>query len=228
MTIRNDSRLQLRATSGCCSHSWPQVINRGNEQTVDGTSTPKVKWELSGTALTKFLACLDEDVERAGAQYESLRRALIKFFDWRLAAFPEELADEALNRVIRKIDEGETPRDVPTYCHGIARMVLLESLKRPEAKRADIEDLGQFAAPEPVPAADERQVCFEQCLRELPLESRQLILQYYQDERRDKINNRLALAERLGIPLNALRSRAQRLRERLEQCVSRCAKKIEG
>jgi hypothetical protein len=50
-------------------------------------------------------------------------------------------------------------------------------------------------------------------------------MQYYQDEKRDKIDHRKGLAERLGIPLNALRSRAQRMRDRLEKCVSECVEK---
>jgi len=58
--------------------------------------------------------------------------------------------------------------------------------------------------------------------------SRQLILQYYRDEKREKINCRLAMAERLVIPLNALRSRAQRNRNRLEECVNCCIQKNVG
>jgi hypothetical protein len=54
-----------------------------------------------------------------------------------------------------------------------------------------------------------------------------LITDYYKDEKRQKINNRLSLAERLGIPLNALRSRAQRVREKLEQCVMQCCAKTD-
>lgn len=192
---------------------------------MDGTSTPKLKWMLTSEALAKFLACLDAEAERAGEQYELIRLALVKFFDWRRAQFPAELADETLNRVIRKIDEGENLRDVPSYCLGVARHVWRESLKRPESQRVDLEELGPLAAPMPEAIEDERQACFEHCLQELPPENRQLILQYYQDDRRTKINNRLALTEHLGIPLNALRSRVQRIRDRLEQCVLLCLKK---
>jgi RNA polymerase sigma factor (sigma-70 family) len=193
---------------------------------MEGASVSKSEWTLSAEALARFLACLDPDTDRAGEKYESLRLALIKFFDWRGAHFPEELADETINRVIRKLDEGETLRDIPTYCYGVARLVLLEKLKAPESKRADFEELPPSAlvAPEPE-EKDERQDCFERCLKELPVESRQLILQYYGDEKREKINRRLAMAERLGIPLNALRSRAQRIRNRLEECVNGCLKK---
>jgi DNA-directed RNA polymerase specialized sigma24 family protein len=193
---------------------------------MDGMTTPKIKWELTREALAKFLASLDPDTERAGGKYEALREALVKFFQWRRALFPEELADEALNRVIRKVDEGEAPRDVPTYCHGVARMVLLETLKRPENKRADLEEIESLATLAPdVHDEDERQSCFDGCLRELPVENRRLIMRYYQDERRRKIENRLALAEELGIDVTALRNRALRIRDKLDKCVTRCLKK---
>src|SRR5262249_51421039 len=125
-----------------------------------------------------------------------------------------------------KIDEGESIRDIPTYCHGVARLVLLEKLKGPESKRTDFEELPPAAlvAPEPE-ERDERQECFERCLNELPVENRQLILQYYSDDKPEKIDRRLALARRLSIPLNALRSRAQRIRNRLEECVNGCMNK---
>jgi RNA polymerase sigma factor (sigma-70 family) len=193
---------------------------------MDGVSVPKSEWTLSAEALAGFLACLDPDSDRAGEKYESLRLTLMKFFDWRGAHFPEECADETINRVIRKIAEGQSVRDIPTYCHGVARLVLLESLKGPESKRTDFEELPPTALVAHKPEErDERQDCFEQCLKELPIENRRLILQYYLDEKRDKINRRLEMAERLGIPLNALRSRAQRIRNRLEECVNGCLKK---
>lgn len=193
---------------------------------MDASPTPKRKWMLTSEALAKFLACLETDAERAGEKYEAIRLALVKFFDWRRAHHPEELADETLNRAIRHVDEGEIPNDVPTYCLGIARFVLRESLRRPEQRAIELEEAGPLITPAAQEITeDERQTCFEQCLRELSFENRQLITQYYQDERRQKINNRLALAERMGIPLNALRSRAQRIRDRLEQCVAGCQKK---
>ncbi len=174
----------------------------------------------------KLLAWLDPDSEKAGEKYEAIRQKLVKFFDWRGAHFPEDCADETLNRVTRKIDEGDAIQDVATYCHGVARLVFLETLKSPDNKRTDFEELPPLAAAEPtVEEADARQECFNRCLRELPVVSQQVLLQYYQDEKRSKINNRLSLAERLGIPLNALRNRVQRLRDKLEQCIHRCLQK---
>jgi DNA-directed RNA polymerase specialized sigma24 family protein len=108
----------------------------------------------------------------------------------------------------------------------VARLVLLERLKSPEQRRADFEELPPSAlvAPEPE-EKDDKQECFDWCLKELPLESRQLIMRYYSHEEREKIDNRLALSRHLGIPINALRSRAQRIRNRLEECVKSCLKK---
>jgi RNA polymerase sigma factor (sigma-70 family) len=161
-------------------------------------------------------------MERAGEKYEIIRRKLVKYFDWHGAHFPEECADETINRVIRKL-ESEPIIDISTYCIGIARFVFLETLKKSDNRQVSLDELNPVAAAQP--EEEEyiaRQECLEHCLRELPVESRQLILQYYRDERRDKINNRQAMADQLGIPLNALRSRVQRIRDKLEQCVKSC------
>ncbi|MEW6734893.1 MAG: sigma-70 family RNA polymerase sigma factor [Acidobacteriota bacterium] len=177
---------------------------------------------LTGGAFKRFLSCLDADTERAGEKYEAIRRKLVKVFDWRGAHFPEECADETINRIIRKLESGETIHDIPTYCYGIARLVFLETLKKPSNRKVSLDELNSVAAPPLQEEENAQQECFERCLGKLPIETRQLILQYYQDERRDKINNRQALADRLGIPLNALRSRVQRIRDKLEQCITNC------
>ncbi len=193
---------------------------------MDSFLSSKTKWTLTAEAFAKLLACLDADAETAGGKYEAIRQKLVKFFDWRGAHFPEDCADETLNRVTRKIDEGDVIQDVATYCHGVARLVFLETLKSADGKRTDFEELPPLAAPEPVvEESNARQECFNRCLRELPAASQQVLLQYYQDEKRSKINNRLSLAERLGIPLNALRNRVQRLRDKLEECIHQCLQK---
>jgi DNA-directed RNA polymerase specialized sigma24 family protein len=179
-----------------------------------------VDWELTEEAFAKFLACLDPDPARAGEKYEELREALLKLLDWRGARFPEELVDEALNRVTRKLEERETIRDLHTYCHGVARLVFLQSLEHPGNKRVGIEELSMVAIPEP-DVADVRRECLNYCLRRLPPENRELIIEYYRKEGRQKIDYRVAMAERLGIPPSALHSRAQRIRDKLERCIMR-------
>lgn len=182
------------------------------------------EWVLTEGAFAKFLTCLDPDPARAGERYEELREALVKFMYWRGAHFPEELVDETFNRVARKLDEGGTIRDIPSYCHGVARLVFLQWRERPENRRVGLEELPPLSTsvPEPEPE-DLRRECLNHCLRQLPEENRQLIIEYYRKERREKIDHRSLMAQRLGIPLTALRSRAQRIREKLERCILQCS-----
>jgi RNA polymerase sigma factor (sigma-70 family) len=194
---------------------------------MNGSSLQK-RWALTQEAFEKFLACLDTDRERAGQKYEMIRSKLIDFFTWRDCLFPEDHADETINRVIRKIDEGEEIRDPSTYVFGIARMLLLEIAKSQAREQAALSQLPQ---PQPVEESDsqsDRQVeCLKGCLQELPPESRQLIIQYYQGESSVKINNRKKLAEMLGLQSSTLRIRAFRLREKLEACLNECLSRIE-
>ncbi len=183
------------------------------------------EWILTQAAFDKLLANLGSEPELAAERYEELRRMLVKFFAWRGTSFPEECADETLNRVARRLDEGLIVQTIPGYCYGIARLVLLEWAKAPDRKGVSLDEL--TPAQSPLARAVEENLeleCFEECLRTLPTDSREVIVQYYREEKRAQIDHRRQLAERLGIPLNALRSRAQRTRQKLEQCITECLK----
>jgi DNA-directed RNA polymerase specialized sigma24 family protein len=182
-----------------------------------------VKHEVGGItdqALERLLACFDDDREKAAEKYLLLRQKLVSFFRWRGAAFPDDCADRTLNVAARKLAEGQDVRDLASYCGGIARMVLLEARREEERERAALEEL---AASVRTPRGDEedtRMAVFNTCLDELPPDHRELILSYYRSEQSDRIVARQRLAARLGIPLNALRIRAFRIRSRLEASVN--------
>ena len=183
---------------------------------------------LTADSFTKLLASLDPDRERAGEKYEDLRRTLIRFFEWRGAPFPEEHADESFNRVARKLGEGLEVRNIGGYCYKVARLVFLETTKRHDAKLASLESVKfELTAPK-TDETLEKEVCLaclEDCLSGLPGQSAELILEYYRYEKRSQIDRRRALAERLGLRRDALANRAQRLRDKLAQCVSGCFRK---
>ena len=180
-------------------------------------------WYLTQEAFDRFLCLLDVDRDRSGEIYETLRRSLIHMFIWRSCREPETLADETINRVIRKVDEGEEVRDLISYAHGVARMLLLETFRKQEREQIGIEDLPPPAV-EPIRHEDGENgvLCLRRCLNRLPEESRKLIVQYYQGEKSAKIEQRKRLAGGLCITLNALRYRAFELRQRLEGCIERC------
>ena len=192
---------------------------------------PSSKWSLSQGAFDRFLSTLDPDRELAGERYETLRRNLIHLFTWRGCREPEDHADEAINRTIRKIDEGEEIRDLISYVHGVARHLLLEVFKSRQREQNALEQL----PPPIIPAREPDRLidgagdgtgdgvpCLRRCLNRLPQESRQLIIQYYQGDKRAKIEQRKQLADSLRITANALRFRAFDLRQKLEGCITRC------
>jgi len=184
------------------------------------------RWSLTQPAFDQFLSLLDLDRDRAGEIYETMRRNLVQLFVWRGCRAPEDHADETINRVIRKIDEGEEVRDPISYAHGVARRLLLEIFKKQEREQIGIDDLPPLAAqPEPLDEAEDGVLCLRRCLNRLPEESRQLIVLYYQGEKSVKIENRKRLAESLRITLNALRYRAFDLRQRLQGCIERCIRR---
>jgi RNA polymerase sigma factor (sigma-70 family) len=185
---------------------------------------------LTSDTFANLLLRLDSDQNRAGEQYEELRRKLIRFFEWRLAPFPEDHADEVFNRLAKRLAEGVAVRNPGTYCYEIARLVLLEALRSRDSRRASLDDVNVGVVEEGADEAEQRETCLaclDDCLRALPENGRELIVEYYQDDKRDRITSRKELAARLGLKREALANRAQRLRDKLEQCVTRCvAKKI--
>ena len=185
--------------------------------------------ELTSQAFIRLLERLGDDEEQAAKKYEDLRHTLIRTFEWRGAPFPEEHADETFNRLARKLDEGVEIRNITEYSYTVARLVWLESLKGVHKRLAPLDEIEH----EPV-ALDtsgevaEKEVrlnCLDDCLDSLPAESRELIMEYYVDEKRGRIDRRRDLAARLGLRRDALANRSQRLRDKLEQCVTRCLKK---
>jgi DNA-directed RNA polymerase specialized sigma24 family protein len=152
-----------------------------------------------------------------------MRRRLVAYFARKRSPQCEELADETLNRVSRRLEEEGAITDAPParYCYIVARFVFLESLRTNQP--------GHFqAGPDlavPDPAADTLEPllhCLDRCLVELKAADRELILGYYDGAHDVKIRHRRELAARLALSANALTIRACRIRDRLEACVSSC------
>jgi DNA-directed RNA polymerase specialized sigma24 family protein len=177
---------------------------------------------LTADAFAQLLARLHSDPEQAGEVYEALRGTLLGFFTWRGAATPEECADETLDRLAAKLAEGVVIEDVRRFARGVARLVLLEHWRDPALQRATLDETTP-RPPAPPEAGDEgRHACLERCLAELPEDGRTLILRYYTSDGRSRIDSRRRLAQDLRVSESALRNRAQRLRDRLERCLTAC------
>ena len=190
------------------------------------SSRTKARWTLTPDAFEKLLDAFSKDREEAGVRYELVRRKLVRFFEWRNVEPADYYADETINRVARRIAEGQVIENINSYFYGVARMVYMEALKEQEHGAVPLDEAPQSLqqkTPEPIDP-EPRVLCFDRCLDLLPADNRRLIVGYYQEERRAKIELRQELADSLHIPLNALRIRAHRIRVRLEQCITQCLK----
>lgn len=178
---------------------------------------------LTPEGLDALLAFLDADRERAGELYEAIRRRLVRLFEWRGLAFPEDLADETINRVARRIAEGTEVRATDPYGYfcGVAHLISKEVTRRAARERVALEQ-GDWPASssEEDADADVRLECLRRCLGKLPEEQRLLVLRYHQEQ--DHIRSRQTLSQEMGIPMNALRIRVHRIRRKLEDCVQEC------
>jgi DNA-directed RNA polymerase specialized sigma24 family protein len=187
----------------------------------DGQDHARQKWTLTQDAFDRLLIALGDDRDSGGEKYLEIRTNLIRFFAWRGCSFPEDHADETFNRIAKKIDEGEQILNPAGYAMGVARLLLLEIIKSRQREQSALNEMGT-ASEVAADDGDERLECLQNCLQTLSPDNRELILQYYQGEKSEKIRNRKKLLERLGIPVNTLRMRALRLRERLQGCVEQC------
>ena len=173
---------------------------------------------LTQREFDELLAWLDEEREQAGQRYEEIRRRLIKFFTCRGCPESEDLADETINRVARKVSQiaADYHGDKALYFHGVARLVHLEY-------RHKLHRAGALPpAPQPSDEVERTHMCLEECLARLDVATRRLVVQYYRGQGRAKIRQRQQLAAQLGIALNALRIRACRIREKIYQCMQGC------
>ncbi len=193
---------------------------------IPAVSHPRRKWVLKQDAFDKLLDSLGEDRESAGERYLEIRSNLVRFFEWRGSSFPEDHADETINRVAKRISEREEILNPASYCLGVARMLLLEINRERVREQRALSDLTSSMItsnqPEDSEEHEARIDCLRECLQQLSPDNRELILQYYHGDKGAKIDSRKKLSERLGIPVNTLRMRALRIREELQRSVENC------
>lgn len=173
--------------------------------------------DLKQEEFDRLLSWLDQDRERAGVLYEKIRWRLITILAARGCDLAEELADETIDRVSRRVAEIERlyVGDPAIYFLGVMNNVHHEYLKRPPIPRV-VPNQDQ------VEANEQLHICLDRCLEKLSPHARQLIEQYYAEDKSAKINLRRRLARDFGIAAGTLRLRALRIRARLQECIQQC------
>ena len=187
--------------------------------------------QLTEPAFRRLLVWLDGGVDSQGETYLEMRRRLIAYFDRRNSASPDQLVDETFNRVANTLEQSGTIAVTPParYCYVVARFVFLEDVRGREsahvsaAARADrLVTTSKDDEADAFAIREQRLECLDRCLNALDPAQRGLIVGTYSGIGREKIDRRRGLAARLGITMNALSSRASRIRDLLERCVAKC------
>lgn len=199
------------------------VARRWSPQSKKDMSPAKKLRELKQDEFDQLLSWLDPDPRRAGLAYEKIRRRLIAILASRGCISAEELADETIDRVARRvIDIRDAYVGEPAiYFLGVMNNVHHEYLKRPIMPRLPERD-------DHAEAREKTHGCLERCLAKLTTNSREMIEGYYAEDRQAKIDLRKRLAAEFGISANTLRSRALRIREKLQACIVQCLQSETG
>lgn len=175
---------------------------------------------MTSQEFESLLLWLSHDREKAGALYEIIRRKLIGFFINRGCVSPEELTDDTISRVARKVAEGGVNSERPLrFCYGVAKNVHFEYLKRLKKMKDLSPDYQKAFEHED---REREMACLDICLEKLTPENRTLIKEYLAYEGGKKIRTRRELAARMGKGMNALRIRIFRILNTLRECIMNC------
>jgi DNA-directed RNA polymerase specialized sigma24 family protein len=195
---------------------------------LTGTSPSNSKWTPTQQSFEKLLAALNSKPNEAGKIYEIVRVKLLRYFERNGIADTDLYVDVTLDRVMRRLDEGELIANIMAFIYVVASYVRMEAwnhqkkLREAESESKEITESKQRQDVGESP----RQLCLDQCLNDLPVETRMLIRDYFSEEGSAKIKLRRQMAKGLGIEMNALRIRVHRIRVTLETCVKSCVSQL--
>ncbi len=179
---------------------------------------------ISQQSFDTLLCWLDANREAAGIKYETIRTSLIRIFISNGFDHAEDLADITINRVTMKIPEmiATYVGEPAAYFYGVARNVIHEAGRRKEIATDKLPEKIELNTD----TKNDKYDCLVECLKVLPVDKRELILDYYLYDGKDKILHHRRMAQELGITDGALRTRAHHIRLDLEKCVLNCTKRL--
>ena len=175
----------------------------------------------SQEAFNKLLAWLDADRDKAAEKYVRICSRIVRTYAAKGCWESEDIADETVNVIATRIDEliATYRGDPALYFYGVAKNIYKEWIKKNKVP------------PKP-PVIDNSEIerrchCLENCLKELDPVDAEMVVRYYEGEKRGRIANRKKMAEELGISVNALRIRICHLLTRLRPFIEACLKHLE-
>jgi RNA polymerase sigma factor (sigma-70 family) len=185
------------------------------------------RWAINQDQFAGLLLKLANEPLEAAARYEALRAKLIFYFRRKSLDFPEDLADEVLDRLARRLAEGTEIDSLAAFAIGIARFVAQEQASRPfQLQVLEETFFDNIPADSHTESEEERFTGMEHCLNCMPAADVELLEAYYLGDGGSLIRARKSMAEALGISPEAVRQRVFFIRRRLRQCMERHAARI--
>ena len=175
---------------------------------------------MEGPTFDKLMELLGTDREQAAQEYRRLHERLTRYFDWNGGEDPLALADKAIDRIgsrLQKTGEEGPIQNVSAFALGIARHLLQEDARQ---RKRTTEIGAQWTSMSGSTTEEKERMdrALRHCLEQLPAERRDLIEAYYVHGE-NKAWSHQNLAVQYGITINALRTRALRVRQELEAAI---------
>jgi DNA-directed RNA polymerase specialized sigma24 family protein len=182
---------------------------------------------ISQEQFAGLLLKLGKEPLESGARYEALRTRLIFYFRRKCLDFPEDLADEVLDRLARRLAEGTEIDSLTAFALGIARFVAQEQASKPFQIQV-LEDtfFNNIPADSPTESMEERFSGMEHCLNRMTAADVELLEKYYLGDGESLIRARKSISETLKISPESVRQRIFSIRRRMRQCMERHAARI--
>ena len=167
---------------------------------------------LSQDDFDRLLQWLGSDRDTAAAKYREVHRKLTRLFAFKGCNCPEDLADEVIDRVAKKLPDlpPQEAGDPNRVFYAFSKFVYLEHSR----ERIPIDASVNFDGRDEDADLEKQHQCLDLCLEKLEKADRHLLLLYYRYSPGEKIPHRRAIAEEQQIGMNALRIKICRLRSR--------------
>jgi DNA-directed RNA polymerase specialized sigma24 family protein len=181
-------------------------------------TTTTSTWTLSRDEFDTFLARLDSDRTKAGAQYENMRAALVRYFARYGHIDAQDWADQTMDRLVRKNFENQID-NLTAYMYAVARWVRVENHRKSRREvplSATSSLLTTVGDPHERIEQEQKRAILMRSTQQLSSNDAALLAAYFPSGD-DARGSRRALALALGISAAALRLRLCRARRRLER-----------
>lgn len=152
---------------------------------------------------------------------EALRRRLTRFFEWEGCCEPDECANDVLNEIATRLAAGERVPNVLALSTSTARRILKEKMSARVLDQARLmlepATAANAAASHDDPAVQQQdQRVFDASFQSLSPDAKALLCSFYRPDPPDRLQAWTSMTGAGQIPLQDLRAKALRERERLE------------